>query len=113
MWPARSQLPRLVVDIGGRSTEMILVEAACRNAPNRSKVGSVSLSLAHSPRGASAGASVRPRCAGAELEEGLTLFTPRSGGKLGSIWHRGRGVTAARVNNITDGGSHEVFALVH
>ncbi|MEO8299193.1 MAG: Ppx/GppA phosphatase family protein [Burkholderiales bacterium] len=71
-----SQRPRLVVDIGGRSTEMIL---GLGTAPLRAEsfgVGSVSLSTRYFPDGrfSEAGFRAAQVAAGAELEEALQPF---------------------------------------
>src|SRR5574343_99880 len=73
-----SELPRLVIDIGGRSTELILGRGRAPMQAESFKVGSVSLSLAHFPDGRFTADGFRAAqiAAGAELEEGLTLFTP-------------------------------------
>ena len=102
-----SELPRLVIDIGGRSTEMIL---GVGRAPHRAEsfaVGSVSLSLQHFPEGRYTAEYFRAAqiAAGAELEEALTIF-PReqwqealgSSGTVGAVSH----ILAA--NGITDSG---------
>jgi exopolyphosphatase/guanosine-5'-triphosphate,3'-diphosphate pyrophosphatase len=73
-----STTPRLVIDIGGRSTEMILGHDRVPVTAESFKVGSVSLSLRWFPDGrftpeAFRGAQV---AAGAELEEALQLFAP-------------------------------------
>jgi exopolyphosphatase/guanosine-5'-triphosphate,3'-diphosphate pyrophosphatase len=67
---------RLVIDIGGRSTEMILGRG---NDPLKAEsfaVGSVSLSMAHFPGGKLSASAFRAAqvAAGAELEEGLQAF---------------------------------------
>jgi exopolyphosphatase/guanosine-5'-triphosphate,3'-diphosphate pyrophosphatase len=71
-----SQVPRLVVDIGGRSTEMILGHG---NKPVRAEsfqVGSVSLSMKYFGEGRFTEAAFRQAqvAAGAELEEALEPF---------------------------------------
>ena len=71
-----STVPRLVVDIGGRSTEMIL---GCGRKPLRAEsfqVGSVSLSLKYFGDGRFTEAAFRQAqvAAGAELEEALEPF---------------------------------------
>ena len=74
-----SNVPRLVIDIGGRSTEMILGRG---NRPQRAEsfqVGSVSLSMKYFPGGRFSERAFRDAqvAAGAELEEGLEPFAPR------------------------------------
>jgi exopolyphosphatase / guanosine-5'-triphosphate,3'-diphosphate pyrophosphatase len=73
-----SERRRLVVDIGGRSTEMILGRG---NDPIRAEsfaVGSVSLSMRHFGDGRLTAAAFRAAqvAAGAELEEALQPFAP-------------------------------------
>jgi exopolyphosphatase/guanosine-5'-triphosphate,3'-diphosphate pyrophosphatase len=69
---------RLVIDIGGRSTEMILGEGERPIKAESFAVGSVSLSLRHFPDGVLTAARFRAAqvAAGAELEEGLAPFAP-------------------------------------
>ena len=74
-----SEVPRLVIDIGGRSTEMILGQ---RRKPLRAesfRVGSVSLSMKYFPGGRLTEAVFREAqvAAGAELEEALEPFARR------------------------------------
>lgn len=71
-------LPRLVIDIGGRSTEMILGRGATPTRAESFAVGCVSLNLRHFPDGRLTGAAFRAAqvAAGAELEEGLEPFAP-------------------------------------
>ena len=71
-----SELPRLVVDIGGRSTEMILGVGRTPRHAESFAVGSVSLSMQHFPDGRYTAEGFRAAqiAAGAELEEALTLF---------------------------------------
>lgn len=89
-----SDLPRLVIDIGGRSTEMILGRGRQTLRAESFGVGSVSLSMAHFPGGRFTAAGFRAAqiAAGAELEEALTLFSPNewqealgSSGTVGSV----------------------------
>ena len=89
-----SNVPRLVIDIGGRSTEMILGRG---NRPQRAEsfqVGSVSLSMKYFPGGRFSERAFRDAqvAAGAELEEGLEPFAPRhwrealgSSGTVGAV----------------------------
>jgi exopolyphosphatase/guanosine-5'-triphosphate,3'-diphosphate pyrophosphatase len=71
-----SALPRLVVDIGGRSTEMILGQHRQPAAAESFQVGSVSLSMKYFEDGRFTEAAFRRAqiAAGAELEEGLHTF---------------------------------------
>ena len=101
-----SELPRLVVDIGGRSTEMILGQ---RRTPLRAEsfqIGSVSLSLRFFGDGrlterASRAAAV---AAGAELEEALQPFArPHWSEALGSSGTAGAVSQLLAANGVTDG----------
>jgi len=101
-----SELPRLVIDIGGRSTEMILGRGRLPQRAESFKVGSVSLSLAHFPDGRFTAEGFRAAqiAAGAELEEGLTLFTPSQWREaLGSSGTVGAVSQLLQANGITDG----------
>jgi exopolyphosphatase/guanosine-5'-triphosphate,3'-diphosphate pyrophosphatase len=71
-----SDKPRLVVDIGGRSTEMILGQGRHPTRAESFQVGSVSLSLKYFGDGRFTEAAFRSAqvAAGAELEEALELF---------------------------------------
>ncbi|MEY8878859.1 MAG: exopolyphosphatase [Leptothrix sp. (in: b-proteobacteria)] len=71
-----STTPRLVIDIGGRSTEMILGSGSQVNAAESFRVGSVSLSMAYFPEGRFTAAAFEAAqvAAGAELEEALVPF---------------------------------------
>lgn len=73
-----SEAPRLVIDIGGRSTELILGEGRLPRVTESFKVGSVSLSMRWFPDGRFTEQRFRDAqvAAGAELEEALTLFAP-------------------------------------
>lgn len=73
-----SRAPRLVVDIGGRSTEMILGQGAKPLQAESFQVGSVSLSMRFFAEGRFTEAAFRQAqvAAGAELEEALELFAP-------------------------------------
>ena len=72
-----STLPRLVVDIGGRSTEMILGRGRQPLRAESFRIGSVSLSMTHFADGRyTEGAFRRAQiAAGAELEEALVPFS--------------------------------------
>src|SRR5256714_10176286 len=73
-----SDKPRLVVDIGGRSTEMILGRARLPLRAESFQVGSVSLSLKYFGDGRFTESAFRAAqiAAGAELEEALEPFAP-------------------------------------
>ena len=72
-------LPRLVIDIGGRSTEMILGRGPIPTRAESFAVGCVSLTLQHFPDGRLSAAAFRAAqvAAGAELEEALEPFAPQ------------------------------------
>jgi exopolyphosphatase/guanosine-5'-triphosphate,3'-diphosphate pyrophosphatase len=91
-----SPAPRLVIDIGGRSTEMILGHGRDPRVAESFAVGSVSLSMRHFPDGRLTEAAFREAqiAAGAELEEALEPFAPRhwqealgSSGTVGAVSH--------------------------
>jgi len=71
--------PRLVIDIGGRSTEMILGRGRQPGVAESFQVGCVSLSMRFFPEGRITAEGFRAAqvAAGAELEEGLQPFAPR------------------------------------
>ena len=71
-----SEVPRLVVDIGGRSTEMIIGQGRKPLRAESFQVGSVSLSLKYFSSGHFTEAAFRQAqiAAGAELEEALEPF---------------------------------------
>lgn len=73
-----SDLPRLVVDIGGRSTEMILGHGRQPLRAESFRVGSVSLSMRYFADGRYTESAFRAAqvAAGAELEEALEPFAP-------------------------------------
>jgi exopolyphosphatase/guanosine-5'-triphosphate,3'-diphosphate pyrophosphatase len=73
-----SRAPRLVVDIGGRSTEMILGQGRVPEQAESFQVGSVSLSMRYFGDGRFTPAAFRAAqiAAGAELEEALATFRP-------------------------------------
>ena len=74
-----SAVPRLVIDIGGRSTEMILGRGLVPRRAESFAVGSVSLSSQHFPGGRLTASGFRAAqvAAGAELEEALLPFAAR------------------------------------
>ena len=93
-------MPRLVIDIGGRSTEMILGRGTRPRAAESFQVGSVSLSMKYFPEGRFTERAFREAqiAAGAELEEALEPFAPRhwhealgSSGTVGAVSQRARG----------------------
>jgi exopolyphosphatase/guanosine-5'-triphosphate,3'-diphosphate pyrophosphatase len=77
--PGVDDAPRLVIDIGGRSTEMILGRGRTPSVAESFKVGSVSLSMRWFPDGRFTEEAFRQAqvAAGAELEEALEPFAPR------------------------------------
>jgi exopolyphosphatase/guanosine-5'-triphosphate,3'-diphosphate pyrophosphatase len=89
-----STVPRLVVDIGGRSTELILGRGTRPRHAESFQVGSVSLSMKYFPEGRFSERAFREAqvAAGAELEEALQPFAPRhwrealgSSGTVGAV----------------------------
>ena len=74
-----SSLPRLVIDIGGRSTEMIVGRGPLPLQAESFAVGCVSLTMRYFAEGRLSGAAFRAAqvAAGAELEEGLEPFGPQ------------------------------------
>ena len=89
-----STVPRLVIDIGGRSTEMIVGHGTRPECAESFQVGSVSLSMKYFPDGRFSERSFRAAqvAAGAELEEALEPFAPRhwkealgSSGTVGAV----------------------------
>src|SRR3989344_4132310 len=101
-----SALPRLVIDIGGRSTEMILGTGRSARQVESFAVGSVSLSMQHFPQGTYTAENFRAAqiAAGAELEEALTLFPREAWAEaLGSSGTVGAVAQILAANGITDG----------
>jgi exopolyphosphatase/guanosine-5'-triphosphate,3'-diphosphate pyrophosphatase len=89
-----STVPRLVIDIGGRSTEMILGRGTRPRRAESFRVGSVSLSLKYFADGRFSERGFREAqiAAGAELEEALEPFAARhwrealgSSGTVGAV----------------------------
>ena len=74
-----SNVQRLVIDIGGRSTEMILGRGDRPRRAESFQVGSVSLSMKYFPDGRFSERAFREAqiAAGAELEEAIGPFAPR------------------------------------
>jgi exopolyphosphatase/guanosine-5'-triphosphate,3'-diphosphate pyrophosphatase len=101
-----SELPRLVIDIGGRSTEMILGHGRSVQRAESFGVGSVSLSMQHFPQGRYTAEFFRAAqiAAGAELEEALTLYGRHQWEEaLGSSGTVGAVSQILAANGITDG----------
>jgi exopolyphosphatase/guanosine-5'-triphosphate,3'-diphosphate pyrophosphatase len=99
-------LPRLVIDIGGRSTEMILGRGATPTQAESFAVGCVSLTLQHFPDGRLSAAAFRAAqvAAGAELEEALEPFAPQHWREaLGSSGTAGAVSQVLAANNIDKG----------
>jgi exopolyphosphatase/guanosine-5'-triphosphate,3'-diphosphate pyrophosphatase len=98
--------PRLVIDIGGRSTELILGQGHTPLVAESFGVGCVSLSLRHFPEGRITEAGFRSAqvAAGAELEEALQPFAPeRWRQALGSSGTAGAVSQVLQAAGITDG----------
>jgi exopolyphosphatase/guanosine-5'-triphosphate,3'-diphosphate pyrophosphatase len=99
-------LPRLVIDIGGRSTEMILGRGATPTRTESFAVGCVSLSLRHFAEGRLNAAAFRAAqvAAGAELEEALEPFAPQHWREaLGSSGTAGAVSQVLQANGIDQG----------
>ncbi|WP_374569337.1 exopolyphosphatase [Ideonella sp.] len=92
-----SDAKRLVIDIGGRSTEMILGQGRQPAQAESFQVGSVSLSMRYFPEGRYSASAFRAAqvAAGAELEEALADYTPNR-------WHEALGSsgTAGAVSEV-------------
>ncbi len=98
--------PRLVIDIGGRSTELILGQGATPLVAESFGVGCVSLSLRFFAGGRITPSSFRDAqvAAGAEFEEGLQPFAPQRWAQaLGSSGTAGAVSDLLRAAGITDG----------
>ena len=101
-----SEVPRLVIDIGGRSTEMILGRGMLPLQTESFAVGCVSLTLQHFGDGHLTAAAFRAAqvAAGAELEEALQPFAPQHWREaLGSSGTAGA-VSQVLAANAIDGG---------
>jgi exopolyphosphatase/guanosine-5'-triphosphate,3'-diphosphate pyrophosphatase len=101
-----SSQARLVIDIGGRSTEMILGRGLKPEVAESFQVGSVGLSLRFFPEGRFTPDALRAAqvAAGAELEEALTLFKPALWKQaLGSSGTVGAVSQLLAASGITDG----------
>ncbi len=99
-------VPRLVVDIGGRSTEMILGTGRRPLVAESFAVGCVSLSMRFFPDGRITAGGVRDAqvAAGAELEEALQPFArERWSQALGSSGTAGAVAQVLAASGITDG----------
>jgi exopolyphosphatase / guanosine-5'-triphosphate,3'-diphosphate pyrophosphatase len=100
------QQTRLVVDIGGRSTELILGHGRTPGVAESFRVGCVSLSMRYFPEGriTSEGFRQAQVAAGAELEEGLVPFARRNWQQaLGSSGTAGAVSQLLQAGGITDG----------
>lgn len=101
-----SERRRLVIDIGGRSTEMILGQQRIPGDAESFQIGSVSLSMRFFPGGIISAEGFREAqvAAGAELEESLDEFAPRHWDEaLGSSGTAGAVSDVLRAAGITDG----------
>lgn len=101
-----SELPRLVVDIGGRSTEIILGHGRRVLRAESFGIGSVSLSLKHFADGRFTAEAFRAAqiAAGAELEEALGPFARHHWREaLGSSGTVGAISQILQANGVTDG----------
>jgi exopolyphosphatase / guanosine-5'-triphosphate,3'-diphosphate pyrophosphatase len=101
-----SSASRLVIDIGGRSTELILARGDQPIAVESFAVGSVSLSMRCFPDGRLTAPSFRKAqvIAGAEFEEGLTVFGHEHWQEaLGSSGTAGAVSEILLANGMTDG----------
>ena len=100
------RVPRLVIDIGGRSTEMILGQGPKPLQAESFQVGSVSLSMRFFAEGRFTEAAFRQAqvAAGAELEEALELFAPAHWQEaLGSSGTVGAVSQLLSASGVTDG----------
>lgn len=98
--------PRLVIDIGGRSTELILGQGRTPLEAESFQVGSVSLSMRHFPDGhiSAEGFRTAQIAAGAAFEEALQIFKPeRWEEALGSSGTAGAVADVLQGSGITDG----------
>ena len=101
-----STTPRLTIDIGGRSTELILGQGRVPGAAESFPVGSVSLSMRYFPDGRLSAEAFRAAqvAAGAEFEEALSTFAPALWQEaLGSSGTAGAVADVLRANGVTDG----------
>lgn len=101
-----SSARRLVVDIGGRSTEMILGQGRVPSKAESFQVGSVSLSMRYFPEGKFTAEAFRAAqiAAGAEFEEALEPFAPEHWQQaLGSSGTAGAVSEVLQACGLTDG----------
>lgn len=105
-----SEAPRLVIDIGGRSTEMILGQGTRPLKAESFQIGSVSMSLRYFADGRFSAEALRAGqiAAGAELEEAFNLFgrdnaRPRWVEALGSSGTVGAVAQVLAASGQTDG----------
>ncbi len=101
-----SDKPRLVVDIGGRSTEMIIGRGRKPVRAESFQVGSVSLSMKYFGDGRFTEAAFRAAqvAAGAELEEAIEPFAPSNWSEaLGSSGTVGAVSQLLAASKVTDG----------
>jgi exopolyphosphatase/guanosine-5'-triphosphate,3'-diphosphate pyrophosphatase len=101
-----SALPRLVIDIGGRSTELILGHARTPEVAESFQVGSVSLSMRWFPGGRLTAQAFRDAqvAAGAQFEEAIGTFTPeRWAEALGSSGTAGAVSQILAAEGLSDG----------
>ncbi|OYT87410.1 MAG: exopolyphosphatase [Burkholderiales bacterium PBB6] len=97
---------RLVIDIGGRSTEMILGKGRVPSQAESFQVGSVSLSMRYFPGGSFTAEGFRQAqvAAGAAFEEALDQFAPKHWQEaLGSSGTAGAVSDILKASGITDG----------
>jgi exopolyphosphatase / guanosine-5'-triphosphate,3'-diphosphate pyrophosphatase len=104
--PVNEEAGRLVIDIGGRSTELILGQGRTPKVAESFAVGCVSLSMRFFPEGrlTEAGFRAAQVAAGAELEEALVPFS-RSGWQeaLGSSGTAGAVSHVLAASGVSDG----------
>ena len=101
-----SPLPRLVIDIGGRSTELILGQGRTPSTAESFQVGSVALSLRFFPDGRLTAEAFRAAqiAAGAQFEEALADFAPGQWAEaLGSSGTAGSVSQILAAEGVTDG----------
>ncbi len=101
-----SEARRLVIDIGGRSTEMILGQGRTPQRAESFRIGSVSLSMRYFPDGRFTEQAFRAAqvAAGAELEEALVPFAPQHWSEaLGSSGTAGAVSQILAASGVTDG----------